>query len=90
MISVEGFRIIPYPEPKGNFAENFKIKVTGKFTERDIMYDNNNECKDEEILYELTHFMIKNNLLDREVENSDGIEIIVSPINFRINCISSI
>ena len=87
MLSVAGFSIIPYPHPKGNFAEPFNIKVPEDFIEREINFDKNGECRDNDTLHLLWLFIHQNNLLDMDVKNSNGVEIIVSPINFNITYI---
>jgi len=84
MFSVSGCAIIPYPHPKGNFAESFNIKVPEDFIERQINFDENGECRDNDTLHLLWLFIHQNNLLDMDVKNSNGIDIIVSPINFNI------
>ena len=87
MFTVDGCVIIPYPPPRGNFAESFNIKVPEDFIERDINFDENGECRDNDTLHVLWHFIYKNRLLDKEIKDLDGEEIVLSPLNFSITYI---
>jgi len=90
MISVHGARNIPYPPPNGNFAERFEIQVPEDFITRDIVFNEENKNCDSEILHQLKLYIIRNNLLDKVVTNSDNIEFIVSPLNFMIDYIMKV
>tara|TARA_R110002074_G_scaffold396133_1_gene585182 strand:+ start:152 stop:424 length:273 start_codon:yes stop_codon:yes gene_type:complete len=87
MFTVVGCVIVPYPTPRGNFGEPFEIKVPENFTEREINFDEKGECRDYDTLHKLWHFIHRSCLLDRDVKNSDDIEITLSPINFSITYI---
>lgn len=87
MFTVVGSVIVPYPPPRGNFGEPFEIKVPENFTEKEVIFDENCMCKDHDTLHRLWHFVHMSRLLDRDVKNSYGIEITLSPLNFSITYI---
>lgn len=87
MFTVVGCVIVPYPPPRGNFGEPFEIKVPENFTEKEVIFDQNGECRDYDTHHVLWHFIHRNCLLDRDVKNSEGIEMTLSPLNFSITYI---
>ena len=87
MFTVVGCVIIPYPPPRGNFGELFEIKVPENFTEKEVIFDQNGECRDYDTHHVLWHFIHRSRLLDRDVKNSEGIEMTLSPLNFSITYI---
>ena len=87
MFTVVGSVIVPYPPPRGNFGEPFEIKVPENFTEKEVIFDQNGECRDCDTHHVLWHFVHMSRLLDRDVKNSYGIEITLSPLNFSITYI---
>ena len=87
MFTVAGSVIVPYPPPRGNFGEPFEIKVPENFTEKEVIFDQNGECRDYDTHHKLWHFIHRNGLLNKDIKNSEGIEITLSPLNFSITYI---